>query len=490
MLLSHTNNRPTTEVINAGILPSLMCFISDDANPALQCEVLWVLTNVASDQTEHVRAVIEAGAIPWLLHLVGSRAPQVQEHAVWTLGNITSDSIKHCECVLAHGAISPLSKLMNPSTPTATRELVAWVLANFCRLQVTSLISEGVTALGRGYDDEFAEVSFQSARGLAHLAAHCPEEVAARGLVPRLIARILGSTSDGGFGRTVAASLQVLNRLLEGPDSLVKIVVEADLFSALNHCLQPRRPNPIVCGVYSILTTLFSKTVAVIQTACDAALIPHLVAELEAETSVGDTETKTAALGALVVFSTNALPDHVSLGVEHGLIPALSMGLDLNLDRKLVSTLLQAVESILQAWETGFHPFSFNTYALIMSECHVCERLTQLAQKHSEDTRIVATARRIVSKIEGEVNDERQSLSPIREFSDKTEDISIIKEKMSEPLYLWRFGIATETSLASEQQQSSDSEQWANPASATRVCPQQITRTPSFITESDGYDAR
>lgn len=98
-LLSNKRDPPIDDVISIGIIPILVdCLIQND-EPQLQFESLWALTNIASGTSMQTHAVVKAGAVPHIVHLLHSPHQEVREEAVWALGNIIG--IFYCDLSLS-----------------------------------------------------------------------------------------------------------------------------------------------------------------------------------------------------------------------------------------------------------------------------------------------------------------------------------------------------------------------------------------------------
>jgi hypothetical protein len=63
ILLSNGRSPPIDEVIDAGLLPLLISKLGLDDQPELQFEAAWCLTNVASGESSHVAALLDAGVV-------------------------------------------------------------------------------------------------------------------------------------------------------------------------------------------------------------------------------------------------------------------------------------------------------------------------------------------------------------------------------------------------------------------------------------------
>ena len=91
----------------------LVEFLKRDNNRRLQFEATWALTNIASGTSAHTTVVVNAGALPLLIHLLQSPAVEIREQSVWAIGNISGDSPEMRDVVLKHNAVPILVKQLD-----------------------------------------------------------------------------------------------------------------------------------------------------------------------------------------------------------------------------------------------------------------------------------------------------------------------------------------------------------------------------------------
>mmetsp|Transcript_35057 Transcript_35057/g.41308 ORF Transcript_35057/g.41308 Transcript_35057/m.41308 type:complete len:1588 (+) Transcript_35057:124-4887(+) len=117
--LLSADDPPIKEAVGRGAVPRLVELLRRDSSPRLQLESAWALTNIASGAPEHVRAVVDGGALTPLCRLLRASDSAVREQAAWALGNIAGDGAKMRDKVLVAGALNPLVRTLRDAGTAA-----------------------------------------------------------------------------------------------------------------------------------------------------------------------------------------------------------------------------------------------------------------------------------------------------------------------------------------------------------------------------------
>jgi importin subunit alpha-6/7 len=69
-ILSVEDNPPIEEVVDSGIIPTLVEYLNKPEFPQLRLEAAWILTNVASGTSEQCQVLVDLDVIPMFIGLL------------------------------------------------------------------------------------------------------------------------------------------------------------------------------------------------------------------------------------------------------------------------------------------------------------------------------------------------------------------------------------------------------------------------------------
>lgn len=145
-LLSVEVNPPIQEIITSGIVSrfielldaSFYCQFGENPLCAkARFESAWVLTNIASGTSDQTKYLVERGAVPFLVKMIGENDDLLVDQSVWALGNIAGDSENLRDKILDTNALTLIIDLINRYLSSQDhikilRNLV-WLLSNLNR---------------------------------------------------------------------------------------------------------------------------------------------------------------------------------------------------------------------------------------------------------------------------------------------------------------------------------------------------------------------
>jgi len=241
-LLSIEVNPPIQDVIDIGMVPILVQFLSRSDAPRLQFEAAWALTNIGSGSSSQTNAVLEARAVPPLINLIMSPHHDVREQSIWALGNIAGDGPVFRNMVLDAGIIPPLVSVMTPQSRRSLLRNATWTISNLCRGKPAApfeVVKHCVPVLAQMIHLDDAEVLTDACWALSYLSDGSSERVQAvvsAGCVKRLVELM---TREELSVKTPA--LRTIGNIVTGDDGQTQAVLNSGAVPILNTLLRSNR---------------------------------------------------------------------------------------------------------------------------------------------------------------------------------------------------------------------------------------------------------
>eukprot|EP00796_Vickermania_ingenoplastis_P005865 gene5865-4187_t len=380
-MLSVDRDPPFTQVIESGVVPTIVEFLSRNDYPDLQFEAAWALTNIAAGTTENTNLLVRCGAVPKFVALLSSPSAQCRDQAAWALGNLGGEGAPCRDVALSCGAMPALLTVITTAgQPINIMRNATWAVSNLCRGRPhpeLEYVAMAVPVLGPLLYHPDSQVVIDAAWGLSYISDGPSERVQVV-LVPSIVSRVVELMSFPSPTIKTPA-IRIIGNIASGDDEQTQTIINAGALSAFVDLLRHQKRAIRKEACWTVSNIAAGKTHQI-----DALINAGVFVPLMECLMAPELDVKKEAVWTVANIAFCGTKEHTQYLISIGIISPLCDTLRAY-DSKITSVALEALQVMLQIGEDEKNAgvTAENNVVLAVVDCGGLENIEQL-QNHAD----------------------------------------------------------------------------------------------------------
>lgn len=380
-MLSIERDPPFAQVIESGVVPTMVEFLGRNDCMDLQFEAAWALTNVAAGTSENTNLLVRCGAVPRFVALLASPSAECRDQAAWALGNLGGEGPPCRDCALSCGAMpSLLTVLTTPGQPLNIMRNATWAVSNLCRGRPypdLAQVAIAIPVLAPLLSHSDSQVVVDATWGLSYISdgpAERVQTVLNAGIVPKIVEHMICPAPA-----LKIPAIRIIGNIASGDDEQTQVIINCGALPSFCDLMRhsKRAIRKEVCWTVSNIAAGESHQIDALMNA--GVFIPLMECLVAPELDV-----KKEAVWAVANVAFCGSKEHTKYLISIGVIPPLCEALRAY-DSKITSVALEALQVMLQIGEDEKNAgiTSENTVVMAVVDCGGLENIEQL-QNHAD----------------------------------------------------------------------------------------------------------
>lgn len=435
--LSVDVNPPIQEIILSGIVPRFVELLDknfyikfEDNTLSQKCrfEAAWVITNIASGNSEQTKYVVTVGAIPLLVKMVSEEDEMLLDQSVWALSNIAGDGEKFRDIIIEVGALPKtlnlISKYMSSSGNIKILRNLVWLVSNLNRgrspvpllenMKNSFSIIEKVVHIN---DQDLVSDSFWCLSYLADASSEMTDLILKSSVMKRLL-ELLDSfcndlTKEEGDNKlskicagAICPIIRTLGNIVTGDEEQTNSIIRMGFlqyFQPIFYLYQNQKLPRIRKEICWLISNITAGTESQITYIFESNLLGVIIDSVNKHDLIIKNEAGIALFNLLYFCKTNPNPKYLQKLIEMGAIYALHNYLKAvrNLPESQ-SRILDCVRYMLEAGDKIKQKFGTNPVIQIMIDSKFIDEIEDLQNPLSSNIVVKQAYDIIVNYFEGE----------------------------------------------------------------------------------------